>query len=154
MEHMKKSILIVDDDRAILKNAKDVLRLEGYCVDMAETGKEAIEKSSAQFYNLVLLDIKLPDMEGTELLTKMHRTTPKMMKIMITGYPSLKNAVEALNLGADAYLMKPIDPEELLKVVEEKLKEQEEAEEMSKEKIKEWIETRVQKLRANDNAKL
>ncbi len=142
----KKSILIVDDDKAILQSLNDVLRSKGYTVDTAETGGEAIEKSEAQFYNLALLDIKLPDMEGTKLLTKMHRDTPRMMKIMITGYPSLENAVEALNLGADAYIMKPVSPEKLLKVVKEKLKEQEEAVKMSEESVAEWIKSRIRKL--------
>ena len=150
----KKSILIVDDDRAILKTAKEILQLEGYCVDAAETGLEAIKKSQAAFYHLALLDIKLPDMEGTELLTKMHKTTPEMMKVMITGFPSLDNAVEALNQGADAYLLKPVKPEELLKIVREKLREQEEAEKMSEENVKEWIQTKVQKLMANKDAEI
>ena len=109
-------------------------------------GREAIERSKANFYNLALLDIKLPDMEGTELLTKMHKETPQMMKIMVTGYPSLENAVKSLNIGADAYVMKPVDPENLQKVVEEKLKEQEEAERMTEEKMAEWIQTRIRKL--------
>lgn len=68
------------------------------------------------------------------------------MKIMITGYPSLENAVEAVNLGADAYIIKPINAEKLLKVVGEKLREQEEAEKLTQEKVAEWIETRVRKL--------
>jgi DNA-binding response OmpR family regulator len=154
MENKKKSILVVDDDTAILKYATRILQSEGYDVDAAETGFEAIEKSNAHLYNLALLDIKLPDMEGTELLTKMHRTTPSMMKIMVTGFPSLENAVEALNMGADAYLLKPIELDELLKVVKEKLKEQEEAEKMSEERVADWIKTRVQKLMANNNAEL
>ena len=153
MNH-KKSILIVDDDKAILENTKGILQLNGYSVDAVETGHEAIEMSKVQFYNLALLDIKLPDMEGTQLLAKMNRTTPKMMKIMITGYPMVKNAVESLNFGADAYLLKPVDPEELLKVIENKLKEQEETEEMSEERVNEWIKSRVRKLKANYNAKL
>jgi len=136
----------VDDDKAILKSLKDILLSEGYIVDTAESGREAVKKSEAQFYNIALLDIKLPDMEGTQLLTKIHKQTPQMMKIMITGHASLENAVESLNLGADAYIMKPFDPESLLKVVEEKMKEQEEAERMTEEKVKEWIETRVRKL--------
>jgi len=151
MNH-KKSILIVDDDRAILNTAKEILQLEGYDVDVVETGLEAIKKTQTTFYHLALLDIKLPDMEGTELLNKMHRTTPKMMKIMITGFPSLDNAVDALNQGADAYLLKPVKPEELLKTVEEKLKEQEDAEKMSEENVKEWIQTKVQRLMANKDA--
>ncbi len=150
----KKSILIVDDDRAILNTAKEILQLEGYYVDAVETGLEAIKKTQAAFYHLALLDIKLPDMEGTELLTKMHGTTPKMMKIMITGFPSLDNAVEALNQGADAYLLKPVNPEELLKIVREKLKEQEDAETMSEENVKEWIQTKVQRLMANNDAEI
>jgi DNA-binding NtrC family response regulator len=151
MNH-KKSILIVDDDRAILNTAKEILQLEGYDVDVVETGLEAIKKTQTTFYHLALLDIKLPDMEGTELLNKMHRTTPKMMKIMITGFPSLDNAVDALNQGADAYLLKPVKPEELLKTVEEKLKEQEDAEKMSEDNVKEWIQTKVQRLMANKDA--
>jgi len=142
----KKSILVVDDDETVLKSLKDILQSNGYRVDTAKTGKEAIEKSERRFYNLALLDIVLPNMQGTKLLTKMHRTTPKMMKIMVTGYPSLQNAVESLNLGADAYVVKPVSPEELLRVVEDKLKEQEEAEKMSEEKVAEWIKTRIRKL--------
>jgi len=143
----KKSILIVDDDRAILSSLEKILRLGGYSVDTAETGREAIEKAKNRFYNLMLLDIKLPDMEGTELLRAVDETEPKMVKIMVTGYPSLENAVKSLNLGADAYLMKPIDPQELLDVVEKKLKEQEEADVMDAEKVKEWIKTRIQRLK-------
>jgi DNA-binding NtrC family response regulator len=74
-----------------------------------------------------------------------------MMKIMVTGYPSLENAVEALNLGADAYVMKPIDPEKLLKMIEEKLEEQKQADQMSEGKVKEWIEGRVRKIEFEDS---
>ncbi len=142
----KKSILIVDDDETILESLRTLLEEEGYIVDTAATGEEAIEKSEEQFYNLALLDIKLPDIEGTQLLTSMHETTPRMVKIMLTGYPSLDNAVDSLNLGADAYLMKPATREELLKAVNEKLEEQKEAEEVSEGKVAEWIETRAKKL--------
>ena len=152
MEEKKKSILVVDDDKAILKYAKGILQLEGYDVDVAETGFDAMEKSNNRFYNLVLLDIMLPDIQGTELLTKMHRTTPKMMKIMVTGFPSFDNAVEALNMGADAYLLKPVELEELLSVVKEKLYEQEEAEKMSEEQVADWINFRIQKLMTNNDA--
>lgn len=141
-----RRILIVDDDEAILESLKAILELKGYKVDVARTGQEAIEKSKSNVYNLALLDIKLPDMEGTDLLVKMHGSEPKMMKVMLTGFPSLENAVRALNLGADAYLMKPINPKELLKVIEEKLREQYEAETMSEEKVRDWIETRLRKL--------
>jgi len=139
----KKRILIVDDDEAILNSLRDILQEKGYEVVTAKTGREAIKMSEAQYFDLALLDIKLPDIEGTELLTEMHKKTPSMMKIMITGYPSLENAVEALNLGADAYVMKPIDNDKLLKIMEEKLREQEEAMRMTQEKVDEWILNRL-----------
>lgn len=142
----KVSILVIDDDRDILKSLKDILRTRGYEVDTAETAQKGIEKVKSKYFNLALLDIKLPDMEGTELLAKIHKEKPGMMKIMITGYPSVDNAIRALNYGADAYIMKPVNPENLLKIVEEKLKEQKEAETMTEEKIAEWIENRIKKL--------
>ena len=64
----KKKILIVDDDKDLLKTLTGILETEGYEVNTAETGKDAIDKCKDQFYNLALLDIKLPDIEGTELL--------------------------------------------------------------------------------------
>lgn len=149
MEEQKR-ILLVDDDQAILSSVATILQLKGYNVETAETGRQAIEKSQSQFFNLALLDIKLPDMEGTSLLVKMHQTTPRMMKIMLTGYPSLENAVTALNLGADAYLLKPVNPKDLLKVVEEKLTEQSEAEALSEEKVAEWVRTRLRKAQQED----
>ena len=119
-------ILVVDDDKSILESLKLILQAEGYIVDTAETGAQAMEKSRNRYYNLALLDIRLPDMQGTELLTRMDMGVPRTRAIMITGYPSLDSTVESLNLGADGYLIKPIEPEKLLKIIEEKLKEQEE----------------------------
>jgi DNA-binding NtrC family response regulator len=142
----KASILIVDDSEDILETLRAILDEKGYDVDTAESGGEAIEKSRKNFYNLALLDIRLPDMEGTQLLTGMKETRPKMVKIMITGYASLENAAEALNLGADAYIMKPVNPENLLKVIDEKLMAQRQAEKITQEKVTEWIETRARLL--------
>jgi two-component system NtrC family response regulator len=85
-------------------------------------------------------------MEGTTLLTRMADTTPKMRKIIITGYPSLKNAVDALNNGADAYVLKPFDFAQVLQTIREQLKKQQEEVEYSQSKIAEFIETRVKEL--------
>src|SRR4030066_1401459 len=134
MTKTKPSILIVEDDANIRETLGAILQKE-YATDMAKNGQEAIQKSKTKFFNMALLDIKLPDMEGTKLLTTMHETLPKMGKIIITGYPSLENAVEALNLGADAYIMKPIKPEKLLTLIEEKLEKQKEDEKMTEEKV-------------------
>jgi len=144
----KPSILIVEDDTNIRKTLNTVLQQKGYSTDTAENGREAIQKSKAKFFNLALLDIKLPDIEGTKLLTTMHENLPKMVKIMITGYPSLENTVEAVNLGAHAYVIKPVKPEKLVKLIEEKLEEQREAEKTTQEKVTEWIKTRARKIEA------
>ncbi len=146
MMKIKPSILIVDDDINILETLSTILQQKGYNTDTAENGHDAIQKSKTRFFNLALLDIKLPDMEGTKLIRMMHGNLPKMVKIMITGYPSLENAVEALNLGADAYIMKPVEPGKLIALVEEKLVKQREAEKMTEEKVTEWIKTRARKL--------
>jgi len=143
----KHRILLVDDDRAILDSFRGLLLPLGYDVDTAETGKEAIEKSSSRFYNLAIIDIKLQDMEGTELLAKLHQNYPKTKKIMITGYPTLENAGNSLNLQADSYLVKPVRPEDFLKVVDEKLKEQSADEEVTEEKVLHWVEGRYRKIK-------
>jgi DNA-binding NtrC family response regulator len=139
-------IIVVDDDEGIRKVLKTILEEEGYVVDTAENGKEAIKKSNAKFYNLALIDIRLPDMEGTKLLSVIKETTPKMVKIMITGYPSLQNAIEAVNKGADAYILKPFDMGKVVNKIREHLKKQQEAKEYSQEKVTEFIETRVKEL--------
>jgi len=139
-------ILVVDDDESIRKVLKTILEEEGYVVNTANNGKEAIRKSNAKFYNLALIDIRLPDMEGTRLLTAMKETTPKMVKIIITGYPSLENAVEAVNKGADSYILKPFDMDKVLKKIKEHLKKQQETRKYSQEKVAEFIETRVKEL--------
>jgi DNA-binding NtrC family response regulator len=137
----------VEDDENIRLTLEAILQEKGYGTDTAKSGQEAIQKSKSKFFNVALLDIKLPDMEGTKLLTTLHDTLPKMVKIMVTGYPSLENAVEALNLGADAYIIKPVKPEKLLALISEKLEEQTRAEHMTEEKVTDWIKTRVRKLK-------
>jgi DNA-binding NtrC family response regulator len=144
-------ILLVDDDQAILKTFSAVLEEAGYLVDTAETGRDAIEKSNANFYNLALIDIRLPDMEGTRLLTALRETTPKMIKIIVTGYPSLQNAVEAVNKGADGYVIKPSKTEELLNTIRENLRKQQEAKQYGEQKIREFIETRTKELDTQEN---
>lgn len=81
MTRNKPRILIVEDDENIRETMKNILEQKGYETDAAETGAEAEQKLKNKFFNLALLDIKLPDMEGTQLLAKLHETTPKMVKI-------------------------------------------------------------------------
>ena len=95
-------ILIVDDDKAVLRSLRKLLELQGYSVETAKTGKEATKKMEKHFCLVALLDIKLPDTEGTELLDVMRKISPRTAKIMLTGYATLENAVKSLNKGADA----------------------------------------------------
>ena len=145
-------ILVVDDDENIRKVLAKILEDEGYTVESVGTAKEAIERTKRKFYNLALIDIRLPDMEGVKLLTKIRDTTPKMRKIIITGYPTLRNAIEAVNKGADAYIVKPFDMDKALNVIKEQLRKQLEEKRYSQEKVAEFIETRVKELEVEKKA--
>lgn len=144
-------ILLIDDDKNIRQTLSIVLQEEGYFVDTAENGKEAVEKSYANFYNLAIVDWRLPDVDGTILITQLKETTPKMAKIMLTGYPSMNNAIEAVNQHADAFLVKPVAVEELLKKIRELLILQEENKEFAETKIVSFIETRTQQILQEDD---
>ena len=139
-------ILIVDDDENIRNTLKAILEDEGYVVDTTVTGGEAIQKTQNTAYNIALLDIRLPDIEGVELLKLIKDAVPRTRKIMLTGYPSMQNAIAALNKNADAYLIKPIDIEKLLETVRNQLQLQEDERKFSEERVAEFIESRVKEL--------
>ena len=139
-------ILVVDDDENIRTVIVAILEDEGYTVESVGTAKDAMERTKRKFYNLALIDIRLPDMEGTELLAKIRDTIPRMRKIIITGYPTLQNAVDAVNRGANAYILKPFDVEKVLQTIEEELQKQREEKKFSQDKVAEFIETRVKEL--------
>lgn len=140
-------ILIVDDDENIRKTMKVILEDEGYQVDVAASGKEAIAKTNEVQYNLAVFDIRLPDMEGVELLKLVKETIPRTRKIMVTGYPSMQNAISSVNKKADAYLIKPVDIEKLLETIKEQLKLQEEEKKLSEQQVAEFIESRIKELK-------
>jgi DNA-binding NtrC family response regulator len=139
-------ILVIDDDENIRKVVVAILEDEGYTVESVGTAKEAIEKTRKKFYNVALIDIRLPDMEGIELLTKIRDTTPRMRKVVITGYPTLQNAVDAVNKGADAYVVKPFDVKKVLKTIEEQLTKQQTEKKYSQDRVAEFIQARVREL--------
>jgi DNA-binding NtrC family response regulator len=152
MAQEKSRILIVDDDNGITGSLSAVLESEGYRTDVAHTVKEAIEKSYENDYNLAILDIKLPDGEGTSLLKMLRETSPKMMKIMLTGYPRLENSINSLNDGAVAYLIKPVDVEKLLETIKSKIKEQKATEMATEDSIAVFLQARTKKLLTEKNA--
>ena len=118
----KRTMLVVDDDRAILKVFSRIFEKNGYSVATAETGREAAEKLETHNYDAALLDLRLPDMSGADLLPRMREISPKMVKIIITGMPE-DNSDEVERSGADAFLSKPVEPEFLLNVLDIKLRE-------------------------------
>jgi DNA-binding NtrC family response regulator len=140
-------ILVIDDDEGIREVFSTILRESGYEVDTAQNATEAIEKSRLNLYHLALVDIRLPDMEGTKLLEQLVDTTPKMKKIIVTGYPSLDNSVESLNLGADGYIMKPVDTATLISMIEKHLNERRQEEHYAEEKVGEFIKTRLKQVK-------
>jgi DNA-binding NtrC family response regulator len=142
-----KRILVVDDDIGILESTKLILEIDGYEVETAATAGEGLKKIESTFFNLALFDIKLPDMDGTELLQLAQKLRPGMKKIMVTGYASLENSVISLNAGADAYILKPVDPEMLLAKVKEKLDEQDRDLSLDGEKVAQFLEEKLLNVR-------
>jgi DNA-binding response OmpR family regulator len=142
----QKKILIVDDDETIRETLSLLLEEEGYLVDKAENGQKAIEKSNTNFYNLAIIDWRLPDIEGTKLLSSLKETIPPMAKIMLTGFPSMQNAIDSVNQGADAFILKPVEGEVLLSKVKELLKQQDDTRKFSEQKVAVFIETRGKEL--------
>ncbi|MFQ5997223.1 MAG: response regulator, partial [Dehalococcoidales bacterium] len=95
--NQKESILIVDDDESTSTTLSFIFKEKGYQTETVGTGQGALEKAQKRFFNLVLLDIKLPDMEGVELLAPLKKMHPDMVILMVTAYASLETAVQALN---------------------------------------------------------
>lgn len=124
----KQKILVIDDDKSVLRTFTLILKRDYFDVDTAETGKEALEKAGAGEYDATLIDVRLPDMDGTDLLPRLQKTLPEAVKIMITGFPSMETGIKSLDAGADAYLVKPVKPEDLLVLIKEKIKNKKKAE--------------------------
>ena len=144
---MKGRILVVDDDDDLREVFTLALESAGYEVCSAKFGREAIEKSNNDHYHLALIDMRLPDMEGTQLLTAFNNSNPKMRKVIVTGYPSVSNTIEALNKQADGFLVKPVNIEDLLKEVAKQLKEREEEISYSERKVEEFVLDRIREVR-------
>jgi len=100
-----------------------VLSNEGYIVEAVENGKEAIKTCEKSVFDVALIDIELPDIRGTELLNRLKKTQPKMIRIIITGHPSLESAMKAVNERADGYVLKPFEVAELLETIKKLLTE-------------------------------
>lgn len=147
MESEKVSVLVVDDDVDILETLSDVLSGKGYLVETAKTGGEAIEKVKGGGFNIALLDIKLPDMSGVEVLKGLRGREITTLGIMITGYASIENAIASLNEGAFAYLQKPLDMGQVLEVVKRAVETQRELKAATEKSVVEFIKRRAEQLK-------
>jgi len=131
---LNENILVVDDDAEVKKTLSSILLKEGYLVETAENGKQALRASEKSRFDVALIDIKLPDMDGTELLQRLEEKQPHMVKIVITGFPTLENAMKTVNEGADGYILKPFDIEKLLEMIKKHLTKK------TAEHISNWME--------------
>jgi DNA-binding NtrC family response regulator len=116
-----ETILVVDDSPAVLNGIAEILQSNGYTVDTAPDGAIAIDKINDKFYDIILTDLAMPKKDGMELLKYITENSPESMCIIITGYGTIKNAVEAIRLGAFDYLTKPVKSEEIQVVIERAL---------------------------------
>jgi len=110
----KQRILIVDDEEIVRYSLVNILSARGYDVEGVASAEDALSRLYTKDYNLVLTDLLMEGMDGLELLENVKVITPRTMVIVITGYGSIKTAVQALRLGVYDYLLKPCDEEELL----------------------------------------
>ena len=131
---MNESILVVDDDADVRKTLSSILSKEGYSVETVENGKQATRISEKSRFDIALIDVKLPDMEGTELLHRLKEKQPHMIKIVITGFPTLENAMKTINEGANGYVLKPFDIPKLLEMIRKHLNRE------TAEHISNWME--------------
>jgi len=113
-----KRILVLDDEEFIRDLLKETFEKKGYIVDIAVCGKEALQKIKKEKYQLMVTDLRLPDISGMEILTRVKKKYPEMGIIMITAYGSIKNAVKAMKKGAFDYISKPFNLDEMELIVE------------------------------------
>ena len=141
MSHVLK-VLIVDDDPRMCDSLEALLSNQGYEIHKSNSGHEAMECLAKTAFDLVLLDIVMPDMNGHQLMGHINSQTPETLVIILTGHASVESAMESLRRGAYDYLRKPFEPEELLTTVENALerKRAEEALRKSEEKYRSLFE--------------
>ena len=117
----KKTVLVVDDDEGLLKIYREMLESEGYKVVTASTSKEALNKAEKSRFNLAILDIVLPDVQGDELAREMKMLDEGIEIIFITGYPEFQSCIDSLDIGVADILLKPLTREEILRATENAL---------------------------------
>ncbi|OGD16543.1 MAG: hypothetical protein A2Y69_14495 [Candidatus Aminicenantes bacterium RBG_13_59_9] len=113
----KHRILVMDDELTVCKSIRQVLIREDCEVDMAQSGEEALRKEAEQPYDVMIVDLMMPGLSGIDLLKMLKARNPKARIIMVTGYPTMRNTLQAMQLGAVDFLPKPFLPTTLRNLV-------------------------------------
>jgi len=111
------NILLVDDEINLCRGCQRIFEDEGYTMEIALSGKEGLEKAAHEEFDVIITDLKMPDISGLDLIKEVKQTQPDTPVIMITGYASVPTAVEAMKLGAENYIPKPFEPKEIIDAV-------------------------------------
>ncbi len=114
----KKRALVIDDEQIVLDSVGKILKDENYEVDVSLNGREGLNEAIEQEYDIILTDIRMPDIGGMRVLRDVKRAKPSLPVVIITGYATVKSAVQAMKLGAADYIEKPFTPDQLLKAVD------------------------------------
>jgi DNA-binding NtrC family response regulator len=142
-------VLIIDDNANMRETLADILEEKGYEVVTARTAHEGTQAARGSFFNIALIDINLPDKTGIELLKEFKSVYPSRINIMVTASGTLKYAVDALNLGADAYVLKPIDFVKLDQIMKDCLGKQRKVLNTTEEQLSQLMENTPEDKNAN-----
>lgn len=145
---MKSKILVVDDEALVRNSLEEILRLEGYEVVSVESGDAALNQIQQESYDLILLDLKMPGIDGIDVLKALSRLTPDTRVILLTGHGSLESAIDALRIGAQDYLLKPASSSEILSSVARALARK--AEQQHRRMLLEQLDASIQRLKESE----
>ncbi len=152
MQNAKLKILVVDDEKGLRIGVQRLLEMEGYEVDVAENGKEGIELGTKNDYDIAIIDLKMPDIEGIEVLKNIKQKFPNTVCFIATAFASYDTAIEATKLGAQSYIPKPFTPEELITEIKNGYQKRQlllEEEKWRKEREERLLEVAFEKTRLN-----
>ncbi|MDY6969114.1 MAG: response regulator [Spirochaetota bacterium] len=122
LDERHERLLIVDDEVNLCRGCQRIFEDEGYIMETAYTGKDGLRRATKEMYDAVLVDLKMPDMNGIDLIKQLKEYRPDVPVIMITGYASVPTAVEAMKSGADDYIPKPFNPDEIVGAVKKAIR--------------------------------
>jgi len=152
MQNTKPKVLVVDDEKGIRTGVQRLLETEGYEVDIAENGTEGIKLGTTKDYDLAVIDLKMPDVEGIEVLKNIKQKFPNTVCFIATAYASYDTAIEATKLGAQSYIPKPFTPEELISELKNGYQKRQlllEEEKWKREREERLLEVAFEKTRLN-----